>query len=113
MFTGVVPQGADEKMKKQIEAVQCKQCHADFGRQATFRWDDWGTLVRPNNLTNGVYRAGRRPVDFYYRIHSGINGSGMANFGATIPPEAIWDLVNFVRILPYPTMREKYAIVLP
>lgn len=111
MFKGAANADADADLQKYAKASNCVSCHKDFGRQSMFRWDDWGTLVRPNNLTNGTYRAGRRPVDFYYRIHSGINGSGMANFGASLSPEAIWDLVNFVRAMPYPGMRQSFGIV--
>lgn len=84
----------------------CISCHTDFGRQAGFMYDDWGTLVRPRNLTVSVYRGGRRPVDFYYRIHSGIGPSKMPAQPAEIAgdPKAMWDLVNFVRALPYPAM---------
>jgi mono/diheme cytochrome c family protein len=84
----------------------CISCHTDFGRQAQFRYDDWGTLVRPRNLTEGVYRGGRRPVDLYYRIHSGIGPSQMPGATDTIRknPKAMWDLVNFVQALPYPGM---------
>ena len=93
-------------------AASCVSCHKDFGRQATYRYDYWGTLVRPADLTKGVYRGGRRPVDIYYRIHSGINGSGMAPFGGTLSGEQIWDLVNFVRAIPYKGMRQQYGIKL-
>ena len=100
------------KQQKIDVAASCVSCHKDDGRQATFRFDSWGTLVKPADLTRGVYRGGRRPVDIYYRIHSGINGSGMANFGGTLSGQQIWDLVNFVRVLPYKAMREKYGIQL-
>jgi mono/diheme cytochrome c family protein len=92
--------------------ANCVNCHTDYGRQAKFRFDAWGTLVRPNNLTNGIYRGGRRTVDIYYRVHSGINGSGMASFGKQLSTESIWDLVNFVQTLPYPAMREKRGIMI-
>jgi mono/diheme cytochrome c family protein len=86
----------------------CRECHIDFGRQAKFLYDEWGTLVRPNNLTMGVYRGGRRPIDLYYRVHSGIYPSTMTGVAATEKlkndKRAIWDLVNFVRALPYPEM---------
>jgi mono/diheme cytochrome c family protein len=98
-------QGSEE-----AKAANCVSCHKDYGRQATFRFDSWGTLVRPNNLTNGMYRGGRRTVDIYYRVHSGINGSGMASFGKVLKSESLWDLVNFVQVLPYPAMREKLGI---
>jgi len=92
------------------KVANCVNCHVDYGRQAKFRFDSWGTLVRPNNLTQGIYRGGRHKIDLYYRIHSGINGSGMASFGKTLKNESIWDLINFVQTLPYPAMRRERGI---
>jgi mono/diheme cytochrome c family protein len=83
-------------------AASCIACHLDFGRQVPFRYDDWGTLVRPANLTVGVYRGGRRPVDLYWRITNGIGPSQMP--GAKLSDQEVWDLVNFVQNLPYPAM---------
>jgi mono/diheme cytochrome c family protein len=94
-----------------LKGVDCQKCHKDYGRQALFKFDDWGTMVRPANLTVGVYRGGRRPVDLYYRIHSGINGSGMNSF-PFLTGDQIWDLVNFVRAVPYPAMLRGYKITL-
>lgn len=84
----------------------CITCHNDFGRQAQYMYDKWGTLVRPNNLTQGVYRGGRRPIDIYFRIHAGIDPSTMPGAEATVKSDAkaMWDLVNFVRMMPYPAM---------
>ncbi len=91
----------------------CASCHIDFGRQAQFRYDNWGTLVRPNNLTAGVYRGGRRPIDLYWRVAGGINPCAMPAFlKTTVKNEEearqneaqLWDLVNFVQALPYPQM---------
>jgi len=90
--------------------ASCVSCHKDFGRESLFRYDVWGTLVRPTNLTAGVYRGGRRPVDLYWRIHSGINGSGMVPFGGSLQGDQIWDVVNFLQALPYPAMRRTYEI---
>jgi mono/diheme cytochrome c family protein len=79
----------------------CVSCHSDFGRQAQFRYDAWGTLTRPRNLTEPVYRGGRRPIDFYWRLSGGILPCEMPN----VKDEAqVWDLVNFVQALPYPPM---------
>lgn len=81
----------------------CVACHQDFGRQSRFRYDDWGTLVRPNNLTSGQYRGGRRPIDFYYRLRCGIPGANMPKLDSVnFPDEDIWALVNFVRAAPFP-----------
>jgi mono/diheme cytochrome c family protein len=92
------------------KAANCVSCHKNYGREATFRFDSWGTLVRPNNLTNGMYRGGRRTIDLYHRVHSGINGSGMLTFGAVLKNESVWDLINFVQALPYPNMRKNLGI---
>jgi mono/diheme cytochrome c family protein len=83
--------------------ASCIGCHADYGRQVNFRYDDWGTLVRPMNLTKGVYRGGRRPIDLYWRIKGGIGPSGMPKTGLQEDKD-IWDVVNFVQALPYPQM---------
>jgi mono/diheme cytochrome c family protein len=90
----------------------CVKCHFDFGRQNNFLFDDWGTIVRPADLTTGVYRGGRRPIDLYYRIHAGINGANMPAFGDTLKPDQVWDIINFLEALPYPKMREKYGLKL-
>jgi mono/diheme cytochrome c family protein len=93
----------------------CISCHTDFGRRSRWKFDEWATMVRPTDLTAGYYRGGRRPLDLYYRIHSGINGSGMAHNGANFKQtdeqkkrneHPIWDLVSFLQVLPYPQMRE-------
>ncbi len=97
---------------KESGPASCRSCHLDYGRQAKYRYDTWGTLVRPSNLTLGVYRGGRRPVDLYYRLHSGINGSGMPAFAAALKTPQLWDLLNFVQALPHPALRTKAAIAI-
>jgi len=86
------------------DAFGCVSCHQDFGRQTLYQYDDWGTLVRPSNLTLSVYRGGRRPVDLYWRIKRGIPPSKMP--AVTVPAneesQKIWDLVNFIEALPFP-----------
>lgn len=100
--------------EKAGESGGCRACHPNFGRQSTYRFDSWGTMVRPTDLTRGIYRGGRRPLDLYWRIYSGINGSGMAPFktlASTNPAEdKVWDLVNFLQVLPYPRMYKVYGI---
>jgi mono/diheme cytochrome c family protein len=69
--------------------------------------------IRPRNLRLGVFRGGLRPIDIYWRIMNGIEGSPMPALATNIrkpedPPEAkklnpeeVWDLVNYVQSLPY------------
>jgi mono/diheme cytochrome c family protein len=98
-----------EKFRQQTGAG-CIKCHTDYGRQSLLFYDDWGTIGRPADLTTGVYRGGRRPIDLYWRIHSGINGSNMPNFSGQLSSKDIWDMVNFLQVLPYPGMREEYGV---
>jgi mono/diheme cytochrome c family protein len=84
-------------------SAQCVKCHTDFGRASEPRYDFWGTVVRPRDLTAGKYRGGSRPRDFFCRIHSGITGSEMPAFDS-LPVSELLDLVSFLRALPYPKM---------
>ena len=92
------------------KSAGCLGCHTDFGRQSAYKYDAWGTIVRPADLTTGIYRGGRRPIDLYWRIHSGINGVTMPASKDNLDAKDIWDLVNFLQVLPYPRMRDKYGI---
>jgi mono/diheme cytochrome c family protein len=111
----------------------CISCHQNFGRESNLSYDSWGTIVRGRNLYDGIFRGGRRPIDLYFRIYGGINGAGMTAYKdlkSLIKPEEIglteeqmkatdplWDLVNFLRALPYPDLRqrlrEQYKVNLP
>jgi hypothetical protein len=86
--------------------ANCISCHLDFGRQPRFLYDSWGTVVRPADLTRPIYRGGRRTIDLFWRLHSGINGSQMAPmpYESQKQEQDIWDLVNFIQFLPYPGM---------
>ncbi|HEY1188678.1 MAG TPA: cytochrome c [Gemmata sp.] len=83
----------------------CGSCHANYGRAQQLKWDAWGTIVQPRNLTLGVYRGGRQGEDLYARIYGGIAPSGMTAFHdrvANAPPGApdkIWDIVHFLQAL--------------
>jgi mono/diheme cytochrome c family protein len=96
---------------KSTKDAGCIGCHQDYGRQGNYFFDAWGTIGRPADLTTGIYRGGRRPIDFFYRIHSGVNGSNMPAFGELLKDqEDIWDLISFLEVLPYPKMREQFGI---
>jgi mono/diheme cytochrome c family protein len=98
----------------------CSNCHGPSGRgdgAQTFAfqkipgtdeeypepglYDDWGNRIDPRNLTRGVYRGGRRPLDLYRRVHQGIPGTPMPPFNSKLTDPQIWDLVNYVMNLPY------------
>ena len=69
--------------------------------------------LHPRNLRLGIYHGGRSPADLYRRIHAGINGTPMPGAGpapgnpGTLKPEEIWQIVDYVRSLPYEFMSEQ------
>ncbi len=102
-ITGSVRRGYDLFVSNN-QNFPCIGCHKDFGRQVNFSYDKWGTRVRPNNLTAGVYRGGRRPIDLFWRIRGGIAPSNMSGIAEVIKDDQIWDVVAFLQALPYPAM---------
>ncbi len=97
---------------------QCASCHGETGKgdgeqttqfhkrpdgsnyQEPGLHDAWGHLVKPRDLTYGVFHGGRRPIDIYRRIYAGVKGTPMPAYGASGLSEAeIWDLVNYLLYL--------------
>lgn len=73
----------------------------EFADKAQKKWgDEWGMPLRPANLNTGVYKGGRRPLDLYWRIAKGINGTPMPSHASILKPDEIWDVINFVLALP-------------
>lgn len=117
--------------------ANCVKCHGDsaLGDGQTTDFDDWtkelepansqrvhdfvsaGALpprnIRPRNLRLGNYRGGRRPIDLYWRIANGIDGTPMPaapkktdDNPKGLSPDDVWCLVEYVRHLPYETMSQ-------
>ncbi len=64
-------------------------------------YDLWHNKIVPRDLTRGVYRGGRRPIDLYRRFSVGIKGTPMPAFGpGVLSDDEIWDLVNYVMSIP-------------
>jgi mono/diheme cytochrome c family protein len=93
---------------KAFAELSCVKCHnrdAAGSRSADVGVDIWGRTAYPANLAMGMLHGGRRPIDIYRRIYSGINGTPMpsskdpnSTIGET-PTERsdrIWHLVHFV-----------------
>ncbi len=112
--------------------ANCVKCHGDsaLGDGQVTDYDDWtkeldpakpealsqylalGALeprnIRPRNLRLGIFRGGRRPIDLYWRIANGIDGTPMPAVPMQTPdnakgltPEDIWSLVDYGLNLPY------------
>ena len=62
-------------------------------------YDAWGEPAPAADITARMLHGGRRPLDIYRRIYTGINGTPMPAFDNvfTENPEAIWHLVHYVQ----------------
>ena len=91
------------------KASDCLSCHGAEGRgngpsafvkdaegKDVLTLDDWGNPLQPRDLTRGVFRAGRRPIDIYRRIYGGITGTPMPAH-SNYEPDVIWALAHYVR----------------
>lgn len=81
--------------------TSCVACHADFGRKPTFRYDVWGTVVQPANLTGLTLKAGLSPDQLFGRVRHGIAPAGMPAH-PSLSDAQVWDVAHFVRALPFP-----------
>jgi mono/diheme cytochrome c family protein len=79
----------------------CITCHGDFGRKPVLRYDVWGTVAKPANLTErNAFKGGKRPEDVFARIRGGIAAVGMPAH-PELTDRQVWDLVRLVQSLPY------------
>jgi mono/diheme cytochrome c family protein len=127
LVTPKIPRTADSPESRErgrklfhSDTAKCAQCHGPAGkgdgpqtedyqailgtnakRKVPGLFDDWGNPIKPRDLTSGIYRGGRRPLDIYRRIYSGIKGTPMPPFGTALKDEEIWDIVNYAMSLPY------------
>lgn len=97
----------------------CAKCHGENGKGQTdwlsakflkaqevappeqkieINYDAWGHPAPAADLTARMLHGGRRPVDIYRRIYTGINGTPMPAFDQafTEKPETLWHLVHFI-----------------
>ncbi len=123
-YEGEIPESTPERVAHgrdlytSEQGANCVKCHGATGRgdgesvknNPKDAIDEWGNPILPRDLTRGVFRLGRRPIDLYRRVYAGINGTPMpAHFGMQITEKDgtkrmldendVWDLVFFVRSL--------------
>jgi mono/diheme cytochrome c family protein len=97
----------------------CSKCHGEDGKGQTewlsheflaqqealpeaqrvqINYDAWGNPAPAADLTARMLHGGRRPLDIYRRIYTGINGTPMPAFGDALAqePDTIWHMVHYV-----------------
>ena len=98
----------------------CSKCHGEDGKgqvewlspeflaeqdalpadkRVQINYDAWNEPAPAADLTARMLHGGRRPIDIYRRIYTGINGTPMPAFNGLFAeePEKIWQLVHYVR----------------
>lgn len=66
-------------------------------KREKINFDAWGEPAPAADLTAGMLHGGRRPIDVYRRIFTGINGTPMPAFDQALAaePETIWHLTHY------------------
>ncbi|MFT7461876.1 MAG: mono/diheme cytochrome c family protein [Pseudohongiellaceae bacterium] len=82
----------------ELYKAQCTPCHGVTGigdGPSSFTLRDWkDDVVRPRDLTTGIFRAGSTPADLFLRMRTGLNGTPMpAVYGSD---DDLWAIVDFI-----------------
>ena len=104
------------QVARRFLTLGCSKCHGDNAKgqiewlnpeflaelaatpeesRIQINYDAWGQPAPAADITARMLHGGRRPIDIYRRIYTGINGTPMPAFGE-IPPDTIWHLVHYV-----------------
>ncbi len=81
----------------------CAECHGESGTgdgpSGRNLKDAWGFAIQPADLTTGHIKCGNTPADIYRVLVTGLDGTPMPSFAASLSPEQTWDLVHYIRSL--------------
>jgi DMSO reductase family type II enzyme heme b subunit len=83
------------------EENKCADCHGKWGRgdgeSGPTLKDDWGSPIRPADLTKRwTFRGGAEREDIYRTFMTGLNGTPMPSFASSVKEEDRWKLVDYV-----------------
>ncbi len=90
-----------KKGREIFEKMECADCHGDLGRgygkSASTLEDDWGSPIKPADLTKRwTFRTGSSRADLYRIIMNGIGGTPMPSFLDLAEEGERWPLVDYV-----------------
>lgn len=89
--------------KGQVEWINpeflAEQAALPEDQREKINYDVWGEPGPAADLTARMLHGGRRPIDIYRRIWTGINGTPMPSFSGLFAeePDGAWHLVHYVR----------------
>lgn len=80
--------------------AKCWECHGEGGRgdgeKAPGLKDDFGFPIPPANLTTGQFKSGPSPKDIFRTVSTGLSGTPMPSFAATVAADDRWALAYYV-----------------
>lgn len=82
------------------QATNCWVCHGQGGKgdedKAPRFTDGFGFPISPANLASGRFKSGADVRDIFRTLSTGLAGTPMPSFGATVPEDDRWALAYYV-----------------
>lgn len=85
---------------KSLFLQNCSACHGPEakgdGPAVAGLKDVWGHPAKPSDLRQPHLRCGSQPRDLYRVLTTGLDGTPMASFEATLPAEKRWEIIAWL-----------------
>lgn len=85
---------------KKLFATNCATCHGEKadgkGPAAIALKDIWGLPAAPSDLRQPHLRCGDNPADIFRVLTTGLNGTPMVSFEATLTEAQRWDIIAYI-----------------
>ncbi len=105
-FKEAASKAAHAATGKALFQTNCLACHGPAadgqGPTVPALKDIWEQPARPSDLRQPHLRCGDRPQDIYRVLTTGLNGTPMVSFDATLTPEQRWDIIAYLFTLKLP-----------
>ncbi|WP_395744006.1 c-type cytochrome [Prosthecobacter sp.] len=92
---------------KKLFTANCAACHGEKadgkGAAAVTLKDIWGLPAAPADLRQPHLRCGDGPEDLYRVLATGLNGTPMVSFEATLSAAQRWDIIAYVLSIRLPS----------
>lgn len=90
-----------ERGREVYAEMQCGKCHGEDGSGSGWASKDdlrgpLGQYFNPRDFREGIYRSGIHQRDLYRTVVTGLDGTPMAAYEDTLPPEDVYSLVHYL-----------------
>ncbi len=103
IYIGEPPKPSPQLLARGQEAwksAKCWECHGQEGKgdgeKAPGLEDDFGFPIPPANLTTGQFKSGPDVKDIFRTMTTGLSGTPMPSYGASVSEEDRWALSYYV-----------------